>query len=218
MLFLVILDYLATLNSIVTYLTDFRLKVVSIPYRTIYTVEGLRVNDEQYIASIEPMSYTDSIAFCRSKTASPFVIKQHLSLKDLFEKLQVQEIWTSIHKHQALGTLTDLDGYPPELETDLEEISIVNVTLATMIDTTFRVTLLKNKIFGLQTTLFSAKKQVICQRWLGFPFRGKDLEKLEILSQTMGSLVQETEDRIYAVTRQTEARLANGHPPKSYKV
>ena len=56
MLFLVILDYLATLNSIVTYLTDFRLKVVSIPYRTIYTVEGLRVNDEQYIASIEPMT------------------------------------------------------------------------------------------------------------------------------------------------------------------
>jgi hypothetical protein len=208
MLFLVILDYLATLNSIVTYLTDFRLKVVSIPYRTIYTVEGLRVNDEQYIASIEPMSYTDSITFCRSKTASPFVIKQHLSLKDLFEKLQVQEIWTSIHKHTTLGTLSDLDGYAPELETDLEEISIVNVTLATMIDTTFRVTLLKNEIFGLQTTLFSAKKQVICQRWLGFPFRGKDLEKLEILSQTMGSLVQETEDRIYAVTRQTESRLA----------
>ena len=77
-----------------------------------------------------------------------------------------------------------------------------------MIDTTFRVTLQKSEMFGLQVTLFSAKKQVICQRWLGFPYRGKDLDKLEVLSQTMGSLVQETEDRIYAVTRQTESRLA----------
>jgi hypothetical protein len=209
MLFLIILDYLATLNAMVTYLTEFRSKVISIPFRSIYSVEGLRINDEQYIASTEPMTYTDAVTYCRTNGASPFVIRRHLSLKEVFEKLQVQEIWTSIHKHSALGSLSDLDGHPPELETELEEISIVNITLATMVDTTFRVTLLKNDdTYGLQVVLFSAKKHVICQRYLGFPYRGKDLDKLEVLSQTMGSLVQETEDRIYAVTRQTESRLA----------
>jgi hypothetical protein len=208
MLFLVILDYLTSLNSMITYLVDFRTKVLSIPFQTIYRVDGLRLEDEQYIASLEPLTYTEAVDFCRKKNSSPFIIKRHLDLRKIFEHFDITEVWTSIHRHPTLKTLIDQDGYAPELETELDEISIVNITLNTMIDTTFRVTLQKNEMLGLQVTQFTEKRFVLCQTWLAFPYRIKDLEKLEVLSQTMGSLVQETEDRIHSVIRQTESKLA----------
>ena len=99
----------------------------------------------------------------------------------MFDRYALKSIWTTIWKQDS--ALIDGDGFPPELETDLETIGLSKLALAEMTDSKHRVVLTRMDVTGLIDTpfqlerkLFSDKASVVCVRNLSFPFRSTDVD------------------------------------------
>ena len=120
--------------------------------------------------------------YCKRSNAQLYTPRQGQPIHRIFDRFALKSIWTTIWKQDS--ALIDGDGFPPELETDLETIGLF--ALAEMTDskhcvvlTRMDVTDLTDTPFQLERKIFSDKASVVCVRNMSFPFRSMDVDHIK---------------------------------------
>ena len=126
----------------------------------------------------------DYTTYCKRSDTQLYTPRQGQPIRRIFNRFGVKSIWTTIFKQDA--ALIDGDGFPLELETDLETIGLSKLALTEMTDSKHRAVLtrmdmtdLTDTPFQLERKIFSDKASVICVQNLSFPFRSTDVDHIK---------------------------------------
>ena len=132
---------------------------------------------------------------------------------EYFDRFSLKTVWTTIFKENT--ALVDGDGFPPELETDLETIGLSRLALAEITDSKHRVVLTRLDVtdiidtpFQLERKLFSDKASVVCVRNLSFPFRSTDVDHLKKFIKQMTTRLDTHKENIQDVKAHMASVLA----------
>ena len=127
MLFYVGLSFIATLKVIELQLDVFRSKLEGTNVDNFFEVEGLRVENTEYLKALTQLTFTEAMIYCKCSNAQLYTPRQGQPIRRIFDHFGVKSIWTPIFKQDS--ALIDGDGIPPELETDLETIGLSKLAL-----------------------------------------------------------------------------------------
>ena len=213
MLFYIGLSFLATLQVIELQLDVFKTRLDGTNVDNFFEVEGLRVDNSEYVMAMTQLTFTEAMIYCRRMKAQLYTPKQGQPIRRIFDRFSLKTIWTTIFKEGP--ALVDGEGFPPDLETDLNTIGLSRLTLSEMTDSKQRVVLTRMEVtdltdtpFQLERKIFSDKANVICVRELSFPFRSSDVDHMKRFIKQVGTRLDTHKENIQEIKAQAQALLA----------
>ena len=213
MLFYIGLGFIATLQVIELQLDVFRTRLEGTNVDTFFEVEGLRVDNSEYLVAMSQLTFTEAMIYCKRSNAQLYTPRQGQPIRRIFDRFSLKTVWTTIFKENS--ALVDGDGFPPELETDLVTIGLSRLALAEMTDSKHRVVLTKMDVtdiidtpFQLERKLFSDKASVVCVRNLSFPFRSTDVDHIKKFIKQLTSRLDTHKENIQDVKAHMTSVLA----------
>lgn len=190
------INVLMAAMALITQLTMDRQTLLSDSLESSYTTRGYRHGDVELFKAPNTMTYKEATEYCRDRRQNVFQVETDFKLGKIFQELGVVEVWTPLVKSRETGNLMDGYGFSPPPKTIDTLISLSDVTLATMVDESSRVTLkyvTPGSEFRYVTTKSDQRKEVLCLNNLSFPYREIDLL---ILSELKSTLLGEMEKKI----------------------
>ena len=213
MLFYIGLGFLATLQVIELQLDVFKTRLDGTNVDNFFEVEGLRVDNSEYVMAMTQLTFTEAMIYCKRMKAQLYTPKQGQPIRRIFDRFSLKTIWTTIFKEGS--ALVDGDGFPPDLETDLNTIGLSRLTLSEMTDSKQRVVLTRMEVtdlidtpFQLERKIFSDKASVICVRELSFPFRSSDVDHMKKFIKKVGTRLDTHKETIHDVKAHMTSVLA----------
>ena len=204
MLFYIGLGFLATLQVIELQLDVFRTRLEGTNVDNFFEVEGLHVDNSEYLVAMTQLTFTEAMIYCKRSNAQLYTPRQGQPIRRIFDHFSLKTVWTTIFKENS--ALVDRDGFPSELETDLVTIGLSRLTLAEMTDSKHRVVLTKMDVtdiidtpFQLERKLFSDKASVVCVKNLSFPFRSTDVDHIKKFIKQLTSRLDTHKENIQDV-------------------
>jgi hypothetical protein len=193
MIFLrIVFDFLVIWGNLKTYLEDKQKELAEINIVTTYgSVEGYTSN-EWHLTNRGSGTYEQGLDMCKSHREEIFQVEIDMQISDIFQKMDLSEIWTGLYQSKA-NQVVDRDGFAPvSLLSDGTLIDISNILVA-KIDTQTHATLKwikDSNTFSYEPVLNSETKTIICKKNLSFPRTRQNLDSLEKFRLDMTGLIK----------------------------
>ena len=213
MLFYIGLNFLATLKLIELQLDVFKTRLEAMQVEKYFETEGLRVDNIEYIKAPQQLTFTEGMLYCKRSMGQIFTPKHGQPVRKIFTTFNLQAVWTSIYKQDS--ALIDGDGFPPELDTDLETIGLQRLALSEMTDSKHRVVLTRVEVtdladtpFQLERRMFTEKASVVCVKNLSFPFKATDVVQIKKFVKKTTTRLEVHQTNIKEIKARTTSVLA----------
>ncbi len=138
-----------------------------------------RLSDSVVFKSSNQLTRDEAIAFCQRNQALLYTIESKDDLDNLFDQMELEEIWTPIRVTRT-GTIVDSNtGYSPVLSTVYGQI--IKLPNVQNLDNVHHLTLVKNgnKEFEYKISPDQEPKNLLCEANLSFPYGQESIWQLQ---------------------------------------
>ena len=91
MLFYIGLGFIATLQVIELQLDVFRTRLEGTNVDTFFEVEGLRVDNSEYLVAMTQLTFTEAMIYCKRNNAQQYTPRQGQPIRRIFDRFSLKK-------------------------------------------------------------------------------------------------------------------------------
>jgi hypothetical protein len=218
MIWQVTLDIILALNNLFAVYNNAYHSFSALDITLTYADSEQRYQTEKFyvIKKETPANYADAQSFCSEKRAELYTVQNDQKILDLFQKLQIDAVWTQIYRSLDRNALVDDSYFKPIIRTLDANIGISEVRLENM-DKSHILTLSRiGNRFEYVVTSKSELRNVLCLQSIEFPKKVEDKKGLDRIKVTFIDRIQERIYRLKGWKSYTHNRLPLIIPMKTH--